>query len=173
MRWTKEEEKYIANNYTTLLPLDIICEKLGRSYLSVRRKAQKMKLSRPRKPLDLEKKRIRQKEAFSRYYKKHSKKVFESKKRSRIKRKKELIEVMGGKCSRCGYDRCFAALEFHHNLGDKEGNMAHIIKNKSKEKALKEIKRCILLCANCHREEHNKGLSDNVSLLGSSPRSAG
>ncbi|MCK5449622.1 hypothetical protein KAI32_02050 [Candidatus Pacearchaeota archaeon] len=64
---------------------------------------------------------------------------------------------MGGRCSKCGYDKCRAALEFHHNTSDKGGDMAYIIKNKSREKALKEGKKCILLCANCHRELHNRG----------------
>jgi hypothetical protein len=158
MKWNEKEKKYLAEKYTTLFPLETICKNLDRTLRSVQRKAQEMKLSRPRKPLDLEKKKIRQKKAFVKYYKKYSRRVFESKKRSRIKRKKELIEVLGGKCCRCGYSRCFAALEFHHNVGDKEGDVAHIIKNRSKEKALKEIKKCILLCANCHREAHHKGL---------------
>ena len=35
-------------------------------------------------------------------------------KKARQKRKQELVYIMGGKCSLCGYDRCIAALEFHH-----------------------------------------------------------
>lgn len=71
--------------------------------------------------------------------------------------KAEIINFLGGRCSKCGYDKCRAALEFHHNTSDKGGDMAYIIKNKSREKALKEGKKCILLCANCHRELHNRG----------------
>ena len=159
MKWDEEDKNYLAEKYVTLLPYGAMCEKLGRSRRSIQRKAQEMGLVRPRKPFDIKKKRIRQKKAFIKYYKKNSKRVFESKKKNRIKRKMELIEILGGKCCKCGYDRCFAALEFHHNNGDKEGDIAHIIKNRSKEKALKEIKKCILLCANCHREAHHaKGL---------------
>ena len=73
------------------------------------------------------------------------------------KRKSELIYVMGGKCQICGYDKCEAALEFHHcdaetkSFGLSNGNC------RSLEKDLEEAKKCILLCANCHREiEYNK-----------------
>lgn len=33
---------------------------------------------------------------------------------ARQKRKQELVYIMGGKCVLCGYDKCIAALEFHH-----------------------------------------------------------
>jgi hypothetical protein len=34
--------------------------------------------------------------------------------RKRTERKDELIALLGGRCSVCGYDKCTAALEFHH-----------------------------------------------------------
>lgn len=70
--------------------------------------------------------------------------------------RKRLIIDRGGKCERCGYNKCLAALEFHHlNPADKEFSISN---NglPSFEKAQKEANKCILLCANCHREEHNK-----------------
>lgn len=65
-----------------------------------------------------------------------------------------LIADRGGKCERCGYNRCNAALEFHH-LDPNEKEFA--ISNSgmpSFEKVKEEADKCILLCANCHREEH-------------------
>lgn len=57
----------------------------------------------------------------------------------------------------CGYFKCNAALEFHHldpNL--KLFNLdARNISGNTLEAAIKEAEKCILLCANCHREEHN------------------
>src|ERR1039457_2577026 len=35
-------------------------------------------------------------------------------KNNRNKRKSELIRVFGGECSKCGYNKCERALEFHH-----------------------------------------------------------
>ena len=64
----------------------------------------------------------------------------------------------GGKCSRCGYDKCEAALQFHHlNPDEKEFTLSKINLNDSNftfETLLKEADKCILLCANCHAEEH-------------------
>src|SRR5256885_16365525 len=35
-------------------------------------------------------------------------------------RKRELILAKGGKCERCGYDRCLRALTFHHRNASKK-----------------------------------------------------
>lgn len=77
-------------------------------------------------------------------------------------KKRKLIEMFGGGCSRCGYDKCPTALDFHHPNEDKETNVANL-RRYSFDKAVKEAKKCILLCANCHREEH---YVDHGPLLG-------
>lgn len=83
----------------------------------------------------------------------------EANKASVIKRRKQnkllLVEYKGGKCERCGYDKCIDALEFHHiNPSTKEtknlGTTAAIEKQKA------EADKCILVCANCHREIHHE-----------------
>lgn len=70
--------------------------------------------------------------------------------------KKMLIEYKGGKCQHCGYDKCMRALEFHH-LNPEEKDF-HLSKNLSKSIAsLKsEADKCVLLCSNCHAEEHQR-----------------
>ncbi len=74
------------------------------------------------------------------------------KKRSRLRKKQNLIKYFGGKCQICGYKKCIHALEFHHkNPKEKE---ISISMNITFEKMLKEVKKCILVCANCHREIH-------------------
>lgn len=61
------------------------------------------------------------------------------------------------KCEYCGYNRCYEALDFHHkDLKEKEFNIGHSFFKKGKEKILEEIKKCIVLCSNCHRELHFK-----------------
>lgn len=74
------------------------------------------------------------------------------------KRKLELIELKGGKCERCGYSKNMAALEFHHiKSEEKEHPMdSRFLANSSMETILEEADKCILLCANCHREVHNE-----------------
>lgn len=70
--------------------------------------------------------------------------------------KKALIEYKGGRCERCGYDKCMRALEFHH-LDPSEKDFG-ISKNlcKSMEKQKAEVDKCILLCSNCHAEVHQE-----------------
>ena len=69
--------------------------------------------------------------------------------------KKKAIELKGGKCERCGYNKCMAALQFHHrNPEEKKFGLASGGKLHSWEDYLEEVNKCILLCANCHAEEH-------------------
>ncbi|AEQ34205.1 HNH endonuclease [Bacillus phage Bastille] len=62
------------------------------------------------------------------------------------------IEYKGGQCAVCGYDRCRWALEFHHvNPEDKEFGISDG-NTRSWDKVKAELDKCVLLCANCHRE---------------------
>ena len=80
--------------------------------------------------------------------------------------KERATYVMGNKCACCGYNKCIQALEFHHlNPNEKEFSFGSN-SNRSWENTRNELQKCILVCANCHREIHY-GLIDN-SLLKSS-----
>ncbi len=59
------------------------------------------------------------------------------------------------RCSRCPYDRCLGALEFHHIYG-RAGTGPRVNYAGSIKRALAEIQSgaLVLLCANCHREQH-------------------
>ena len=74
------------------------------------------------------------------------------------KRTKEvIIKSMGGKCQICDYDKCSAALELHHiDPKEKEFGFGGIRSNpQSFDKMKSELKKCILLCSNCHKEVHS------------------
>ena len=81
-----------------------------------------------------------------------------------LKRKLELIEHKGGKCEKCGYDKNIAAFDFHHvNPENKEFHLdARHLSNTNIEKLIKECNKCILLCANCHREFHYLNLHNQL-----------
>ena len=68
------------------------------------------------------------------------------------KTKIEFIKMLGSKCSKCGYDKCIAGLDFHH-LDPKDKEINHECKSKKFEEKIKTGK-IILLCSNCHRELH-------------------
>lgn len=80
--------------------------------------------------------------------------------RTKIRRyqiKKFLVNYKGGKCEICGYIENIGALDFHHiDVNNKEFMISKIWKTTlSKTDILKEINKCMLLCSNCHKSEHN------------------
>ena len=81
-----------------------------------------------------------------------------------LSRKRELIKLMGGKCCRCGYDNNYAALEFHHiNPSEKSFQLdSRHLSNTSMELIIKESKKCILVCSNCHKEIHHPNLDSSI-----------
>ena len=65
------------------------------------------------------------------------------------------IEYKGGKCEICGYDKCKQALEFHHiDPNEKEFGIGEKGYTRSIERVKEEVDKCLLVCANCHRELH-------------------
>lgn len=71
---------------------------------------------------------------------------------SRRRQKENLVEEFGGKCSSCGYSKCLDALEFHHIDPSTKNFGLSAIWRIGLVRAREEAKKCILLCANCHRE---------------------
>ena len=71
---------------------------------------------------------------------------------ARQKRKQELVYIMGGKCVLCGYDKCIAALEFHHIDKSQKERQLSSGNCYSWEEDVKEVKKCALVCSNCHKE---------------------
>jgi predicted nucleic-acid-binding Zn-ribbon protein len=61
-------------------------------------------------------------------------------------------------CFRCGYNECFAALEFHHvDPSTKDGVITDLLRKKPTEERIAKLKGTMILCANCHRHIHNGG----------------
>lgn len=70
--------------------------------------------------------------------------------------KEKLLELKGNKCSKCGYSKCKEALEFHHLDPNKKKFSISKYESSKWEDYVKEAEKCILICANCHREIHVK-----------------
>lgn len=76
---------------------------------------------------------------------------------TRIKSQKlRAITHMGGSCTRCGYDASPSALEFHHTIPAEKEYAWDEMRKMSWHKVLLELEKCILVCANCHREIHDE-----------------
>lgn len=77
------------------------------------------------------------------------------------------INLLGSKCIECG-EKDIHYLEFHHESDDKEDLVSQIIDNRWSDLE-KEIKKCIILCCNCHAELHcpslGKRFKNKLKLL--------
>ncbi len=73
------------------------------------------------------------------------------------RRRKMIVEYFGGKCPKCGYDKNYAALVFHHkDPSTKSFKLdARHLANSSQKVIEEEVLKCEMLCANCHMELHN------------------
>lgn len=83
-----------------------------------------------------------------------------------LQRKLQLLELSGGKCGHCGYDKNLAGLAFHHMDAKNKSFKLDMrsLSNRTFQKVLEEFKKCELICHNCHAEVHNPHL-DLGSLL--------
>jgi hypothetical protein len=76
---------------------------------------------------------------------------------NRGKFKLKCLEYKGGKCIKCGYNKCPEAMDFHHrNPEEKSFSIFEVRTRVFDDKIKFELDKCDLLCANCHRETHRE-----------------
>jgi len=76
-------------------------------------------------------------------------------KASRNRKRLWLRKLKDGPCIDCGQRFPPPIMEWDHVRGEKEFGLADTIANNiSRERILKEIEKCELVCANCHRLRH-------------------
>lgn len=68
--------------------------------------------------------------------------------------KEKAIKYLGGCCKICGYNKCAGALDFHHTDSREKDSNYTAFKTIFNKRLTDELDKCILLCANCHRELH-------------------
>ncbi len=67
--------------------------------------------------------------------------------------KQKALDYKGGECICCGYNVHPGVLDFHHvDQSSKEFAIGSKGYTRSWEKVKQELDKCILVCANCHRE---------------------
>jgi hypothetical protein len=58
-------------------------------------------------------------------------------------------------CTKCGFNHP-AALDFHHeDPSTKTDSINQLISDGRFKAAMEEVKKCVVLCANCHRVHHH------------------
>jgi len=77
-------------------------------------------------------------------------------KMKRAKMKTRALELLGGCCVNCGYNRSNRALHFHHTSEDKESGISTMFMRGRPWRLIEqELMKCVILCANCHSEFHD------------------
>jgi hypothetical protein len=66
------------------------------------------------------------------------------------------VAQRGGKCAHCGGEFPDCVFDFHHEDGKEKKRAPAQAFALSKKKIEEEISKCIMLCANCHRVEHER-----------------
>lgn len=87
-------------------------------------------------------------------------------KRTRHNTKAKAIALLGGKCTKCGYSKSKRALHFHHLDPAQKDIKISEANNPSWERLEQELKKCILVCANCHAEIHEEIDNQILSNVG-------
>lgn len=84
-------------------------------------------------------------------------------------RKQTLIEIFGNGCRRCGYNKSYSALEFHHkNPENKNPEISPcqlVSSGIDLKDILPEFEDCELLCGNCHRKVHEELFNSQLNDL--------
>ena len=75
--------------------------------------------------------------------------------KEKFKKVKEMaVEYKGGCCEKCGYSKYLGALEFHHKDPTQKDFSISANRKTIFDSIKPELDKCMLLCANCHRETH-------------------
>jgi hypothetical protein len=77
---------------------------------------------------------------------------------------RKILKVNLLKCELCGYSENLAALEFHHLDEDEKDKGIGQLKKCSESRLKEELEKCVLLCANCHKEHHYSHLNQSTFL---------
>lgn len=109
-------------------------------------------------------------EVRKRKHKEYSKRHYEKNKQATIDRSAEVRKSFKAQweifkaaqvCTHCGFSHP-AAIDFHHVIRSPDNKKLYkLLTNRSFKSALEEVKKCIPLCANCHRIlHHNERIED-------------
>ena len=91
--------------------------------------------------------------------------LIEAVSKRRRQMKQRAIEYLGGKCIFCGYHKYPGALDFHHLDDSKKSfSLSQEGLTRSWKKTLQELQKCVLVCANSHREIH-RGILQPSSVM--------
>ena len=91
----------------------------------------------------------------AKHYANNRQKVLATTLKNKKQNKKKWMEFKSTlACKFCGENHP-AALDFHHeDPSQKDREVSYFVKNYQYKRAMEEVKKCLVLCANCHRKVH-------------------
>ena len=106
---------------------------------------------------DPEVRKQKHREYSRRHYEKNKEASIARIKANKLRYQKQWAEFKSTlKCINCGFDNP-AALDFHHVIKDPDNQKLYeILRRNAYTRAMEEIKKCVVLCANCHRIHHHE-----------------
>lgn len=81
----------------------------------------------------------------------------------RYHKKKEFINSQKQSCAKCGETRVYM-LDYHHRDPQEKDFTIGRLKKGAREVLQAEIDKCVVLCANCHREFHYLEKEQNLTI---------
>ena len=91
----------------------------------------------------------------AKYREEHPEKTKASIQKYKEKKQQLVNEYKTYGCSICGYDKCLQALDLHHkDPQEKDSSVADLVCKAGIARVEEELSKCVVLCANCHREHH-------------------
>lgn len=99
----------------------------------------------------------KQKQFLAKHYKENKDSYNLSLKKRRQNKKELLDNYKRGKCCEICGEKDIRCLDFHHkDQNNKNKNICELVREAaSNNRIITEIKKCILLCSNCHRKKHH------------------
>jgi len=109
----------------------------------------------------------KQKESQFKWYLRNKSQVDARTQQGRLEKKQYIANVKSQHACTCGEDD-FVCKDFHHCTGKKEFKISAAIRLYGLRKIKRELAKCEVLCANCHRKKHkndNKPITKNEKRI--------
>jgi predicted HNH restriction endonuclease len=88
------------------------------------------------------------------YYQHHETRKHTQREAKKSRKASVLAHLGKSSCERCGYSKSLCALDFHHL--DPAQKASLVTGRGTFLEMVEEAKKCIVICANCHREVHEE-----------------
>jgi hypothetical protein len=116
--------------------------------------------------------RARQREAERKWYLENRQRVVDKKTRKKARLRALVRAAKSRPCSDCGVEYPYYVMDFDHVTGDKVMIISDLVQRGATTKLLRELEKCEVVCANCHRVrtwQRRKETASSVSLSPASP----